>query len=139
MPETAILVLDRPRVMLSLSDVELRTKIREELAKREAEIRAEQAGKCVVGMKAARQIHWSTLPRQGEELFGRRPGFSTQTQEQRRAMKRLRRRFVPEHSAALARWNAGERNVVFPAGTVGLRLRHNALTEPIPLDLLLAG
>jgi len=50
-----------------------------------------------------------------------------------------RRRFLPEYSAALGRWRGGERNVVFPAGTVGLRLKHNALTEPIPLDLLLAG
>lgn len=79
------------------------------------------------------------MPAKGEELFGRRPTFSTQTEEQRRGMKRLRRQFVPDYRAALARWNAGERDVVFPAGTVRMRLRHNALTEPVPLDLLLAA
>lgn len=54
-------------------------------------------------------------------------------------MKRLRRTFLREYPVALQRWNAGERDVVFPAGTVRMRLRHNALSEPIPLDLLLAA
>ena len=54
-------------------------------------------------------------------------------------MKRLRPRFLRDYRLALARWNAGERDVVFPSGTVRMRLRHNALTEPIPLDILLAA
>ncbi|MEM6294791.1 MAG: hypothetical protein AAGA54_26185 [Myxococcota bacterium] len=43
---------------------------------------------------------------------------------------RQRRRVVFE--AALQRWNARERDVVFPAGTVRMRLRHKVKTEPIP-------
>ena len=43
------------------------------------------------------------------------------------------------HLGELARWNAGERDVVFPAGTVRMRLRHKVLTEPVPLDLLLTA
>jgi hypothetical protein len=139
MPETAVLMLDRPRVSPELSDTELRAKVRRDLTKREAEIRTKRAGKPVLGMKAATQIHWSTVPKKGEELFGRQPTFSTETLEQRRGMKRLRRRFLVDYRLALARWNAGERDVVFPSGTVRMRLRHNALTEPIPLDLLLAS
>ena len=139
MAETAVLMLDRPRIAPELSDIELRAKVRGDLAKREGEIRAKRAGKPVLGMKVAATIVWSTVPRKGEELFGRNPTFSTETLEQRRGMKKVRRRFLVDYRLALARWNAGERDVVFPAGTVRMRLRHNALTEPIPLDLLLAA
>ncbi len=139
MPDAAVLMLDRPKIMLELSDEELRAKIREGLQKREARIRQERAGKPVLGMKAALKIGWRTVPMQGEEMFGRQPTFSTETREQRTAMKRLRRRFLVDYRLALARWNAGERDVVFPAGTVRMRLRHKVMTEPVPLDLLLAA
>lgn len=138
-PDTAVLMLDRPRILRELSDEELRKRIRDGLTRREAKIRVERVGKPVLGMKAARDIHWSTVPAKGEELFGRQPTFSTQTPQQRSGMKRLRRRFLRDYRLALARWNAGERDVVFPPGTVRMRLRHNVRTEPVPLDLLLAA
>jgi hypothetical protein len=53
-------------------------------------------------------------------------------------MKRLRKRFQLEYADALGRWNAGARDVVFPAGTVRMRLRHKVATEPIP-ELLRAS
>ena len=70
-PETAVLMFDRPRILLELSDEQLRAKIREGLAKREAKIRAERKGKPVIGMTAARKVHWSRMPVKGEEMFGR--------------------------------------------------------------------
>ena len=36
-------------------------------------------------------------------------------------MTKLREAFLHAHEDALNRWNAGERDVVFPAGTVGYR------------------
>jgi len=139
LPEKAVLVLDRPPIMPELSDAELRMKIREALGEREEEIAKARGDRPVMGMKSARKVRWSYTPERGEEMFCRRPTFSTQTREQRRRMKQVRRSFLREYSAALKRWNAGERDVVFPAGTVRMRLRHNALTEPVPLDLLLAA
>lgn len=139
MPPTAILKLDRPPIMLELSDAELRSKIRDKLVQREKEIAVERAGRPVLGMKAAERIHWTTVPKKGEELFGRQPTFSTETHAQRRQMKRLRRQFLREYREALVRWKRGDRSVVFPSGTVLMRVRHNASTEPIPLDLLLAS
>jgi len=135
LPATSIIKLDRPPIMPELSDAELRARIRDALQQREAETAEKRAGKPVLGMKAALKIHWSTVPREGEELFGRNPTFSTDTLEQRIAMKHLRKTFLREYKAALARWNAGERNVVFPAGTVRMRLRHNAPTGPTPAFL----
>ncbi len=132
LPDTAVLMLDRPPIMSELSDAELRAKIREALTEKETELAQKRAGKPVLGMKAALKIHWRTLPKDGEELFGRQPNFSTETVAQRVAMKRLRKDFPREHADALARWNAGDRDVVFPAGTVRMRLRHNVATEPIP-------
>lgn len=90
-------------------------------------------------MKAALKIHWSTTPVHGKPLFGRQPTFSTQTKAQRKKMRRLRHAFLDDYPQALRRFNAGERDVVFPAGTVRMKLRHNVLTEPIPFDLLLAS
>jgi len=139
LPDVAVLKLDRPPVLPELSDLELRAEIRRRLRVREAEIALERRGRPVLGVKAARKIDWRTVPKSGEDLFGRQPTFSTETVAQRRAMKRLRRRFLREHKEALDLWNAGERDVVFPSGTVRMRLRHKVATEPIPLDLLLAG
>ncbi len=139
LPAKATLMLDRPRICPELSDAQLRAKIREALTREEARIHAKRKGKPVLGMKAALKIHWSTTPVGGKPLFSRRPTFSTQTKAQRKKMRRLRREFLGDYPQALRRWNAGERDVVFPAGTVRMKLRHNALTEPIPFDLLLAG
>jgi hypothetical protein len=72
------------------------------------------------------------VPADGEELFSRQPNFSTEAVAQRVAMKRLRKRFRGEYADAFGRWNAGERDVVFPAGTVRMRLQHKVATEPIP-------
>lgn len=106
---------------------------------REAEIAKARRNRPVLSMKAARKVRCAYTPQRGEEMFSRRPTFSTQTREQRRRMKRIRRRFLRDDPAALKRWNASERDVVFPAGTGRMRLRDNALTESAPLDLLLAA
>jgi hypothetical protein len=135
LPDTAVLKLDRPPILRELSDGELRAKIREALTEKEAEVAEKRAGKPVLGMKAALKIDWRSVPADGEELFGRQPNFSTETVAQRVAMKRLRKRFQREYADALGRWNAGERDVVFPAGTVRMRLRHKVATEPIPESL----
>ena len=121
--------------MPELSDTELRTRIRSALELEEALVAKKRAGKPVLGMHAARKIHWSTVPRRGEELFGLNPTLSTETDAQRLAMKILRVEFLRAHEVALQRWNAGERDVVFPAGTVRMRLRHKVKTEPIPVLL----
>lgn len=132
LPDTAVIKLDRPPIMPELSDPELRARIREALRAEEARIAQARNGKPVLGMKAAQRIHWSTVPRTGEELFGLNPTLSTATVEQRIAMKTLRVEFLKAYAEALARFNAGERDVVFPAGTVHMRLRYHVETEPIP-------
>ena len=132
LPKTAVIKLDRPPIMPELSDAELRRRIRKAVELEEALIAAKRKGKPVLGMKAALKIHWSTVPKKGEELFGLNPTLSTETLEQRIALKQLRVEFLLAYKDALDRWNAGERNVVFPAGTVRMRLRHKAKTEPIP-------
>ncbi len=138
LPETAVLKLDRPPIMPELSDAELRARIREAVEVEEALVAKKRAGKPVLGMKAALKIHWSTVPKKGEELFGLNPTLSTETDGQRTGMKLLRLEFLCAYQDALDRWNAGERDVVFPAGTVRMRLRHKVKTEPIPALLLAA-
>lgn len=138
-PKEAILMLDRPRIRLELSDAQLRAEIRKSLEAREAKIRKDRGGKKALGMAKVLQIPWWTVPRKGETLFDRNPTFMAETKEQRRMMKQERRRFLASYGWCLKRWNDGERDVVFPAGTVRMRLRHKVKTEPPPLDLLLAA
>ena len=132
-------MLDRPRIRLELSDAQLRAELRKSLIAREEEVTKERGGRKALGMAAVLKVPWWTVPRKGETLFDRNPTFSTETLEQRQAIRRERRRFLADYATSLARWNRGEREVVFPAGTVRMRLRHRVLTEPIPLDLLLAA
>ncbi len=138
-PKVAIMMIDRPRIRRELSDVQLRAHIRESLKLREAEIHAERRGKKALGMAKVLKIPWRTVPLKGETLFERNPTFATETHDVRKAMKRERQRFLADYRVCLDRWNSGERDVVFPAGTVRMRLRHKVLTEPIPLELLLAS
>lgn len=137
LPESAVLELDRPPVRSELSDAELRAEVRARLVRREAWIAEQRSGKPVLGMKAALRIHWTALPERAEQLFGRQPTFSAQTAQLRAQMKRLRRAFLRQYADALARWNAGDPGVVFPAGTVRMRLRHRARTDATPLHQLL--
>ncbi|MGH1343777.1 MAG: hypothetical protein ACRBN8_19630, partial [Nannocystales bacterium] len=112
--DTTVLMLDRPPIMPEFSDVELRAKIREAITEKKAEHVEKRAGKPVLGMKAALKIRRRTGPKDGEELFGRQPNFSTETLPQRVTMKRLRKSFPSRYAYALARWNAGERDVRLP-------------------------
>ena len=139
LPEKAFLLLDRPPILPELTDVQLRRRIRELLDEREQQIAKLRGNRPVLGMKRALKVHWSTIPLKGEEMFCMRPTLATETEEQRKQMKRLRLRFLAEYAEALRLWRSGRRDVVFPSGTVRMRLRFSVPTEPLPLDLLLAG
>jgi hypothetical protein len=127
LPDQAELVLDRPPVMLHLSDTELRQHIRELLAQRERELDAERASRKirVVGRRRVIAMHHDTMPKP-EELFGRNPTFSAETPRQRAVFAAAYRAFKAAYYIARDKYYAAKLElrdkIIFPAGTYRLRV-----------------
>ncbi len=127
LPDQANLTLDRPPVMLHLSDSELRQHIRDQLAKRERELDAERTRRNirVVGRRRVLSMHYDDGPK-SEELFARNPTFSAGTDKQRAFFAGAYKAFVAAYRLARDAYYAAELSlrdkVVFPAGTYRLRV-----------------
>ncbi len=132
LPEVVKLRLDRPPLYLELDDAQLGARVKGMRRASEAKAAAERKGCRVLGMKKARKIHWNTLATP-EEMFGRRPTFAAAEPQTRRLLSRLRRAFLNAYAAALAAFNAGDRDVAFPEGTVMMRQRFRVRVAPYGL------
>jgi putative transposase len=134
LPAAAALVIDRPLIMLHLSDSELRAEIREQLARREREIANERKrrGIRVLGWAKVVARHFLSLPGRTEELFSRTPGFSASSSAERVAMAALQRTFRELYRLALELFVADKRrDIAFPEGTWLMRRRYGVRCVPI--------
>ena len=134
LPPTSELVIDRPPIMLHLSDTELRAEIRRRLAQCERKIAAErtQRGIRVLGWAKVVTRHFLSIPGRTEELFSRTPHFSASTSWERAAIAALHRKFRELYRAALALFlSTKDRDVVFPEGTWLMRRRYGMRCVPI--------
>jgi putative transposase len=134
LPATSLLVIDRPPIMLHLSDAELRAEIREQLARREREIAAERTkrGIRVLGWAKVVARHFLSIPGRTEELFSRTPHFSASTSWERAAMAALLRKFRELYRAALELFISEKRvDAPFPEGTWLMRRRYGVSCVPI--------
>ncbi len=118
LPATAELVIDRPNVMLHLSDDELRDLIEQRLAAREAQLAEERRrrGIRVLGRKQAESVHYLALPKT-EEMFARTPSVSASTAAERCELLRARAAFLRAYARARDAFQSGVRDAVFPYGT----------------------
>ncbi|MEM6989073.1 MAG: hypothetical protein AAF721_01205 [Myxococcota bacterium] len=133
LPATAELVIDRPEVMLHLSDDALRDEIEAQLESREEELAQERRrrGIRVLGRKRAEAVHYLSLPNT-EEMFARTPNVSADTAEERAVLLRARAAFLKAYAIARDAFRSGRRDVVFPHGTWLMRVRFNVACEPAP-------
>ena len=133
LPATAQLVIDRPPVMLHLSNEELRALIRERLDRRVEEVAAERRRRFikVLGFRKAQSMHFNALPRR-EEMFARNPKFAAETVAERIALAKAYLAFVEAYRKALAVFRNEDRCVEFPAGTWLMRVRYNAICQSPP-------
>ena len=134
-PEVVSFKLTRPPAHVGeLSDAALRKKIRDEALKREddAEQKRIEKGRKAMGMRRVLEQDWAAMPRKKEDLFGPEPKAAASSQWARVEALQRSRAFVAEYRECLARWIAGERDVVFPAGTYLMRRRFdvNCTTAP---------
>ncbi len=133
LPPTAELVIDRPAIMLHLTDEELRAEIRDRLARREREIAAERMkrGIKVLGWPRVVARHYLALPGKTEELFTRTPNFSASSSWERAALAALHRTFRALYKIALKLFVNGEHDAPFPEGTWFMRRRYNVRCVPM--------
>jgi REP element-mobilizing transposase RayT len=134
LPAKATLVIDRPPIMLHLSDAELRAEVRERLARAEREIADERRrrGIRVLGWTRVVACHYLSLPGKTEELFTRTPGFSASSSWEREALAALQRKFRELYRIAIDLFRAGQRDAPFPEGTWLMRRRYGVRCVPIP-------
>jgi len=125
LPEEVELVLERPAIMLELTDAELRSHVLERLREREQVLIDERIarGLRVMGWDAAMKVSPRSAPEQQEERFGRVPSYSASTASARLDAWRRRREFLARYYDALRRFLAGEWRAEFPAGTWLMKVR----------------
>lgn len=134
LPTEVELVLERPPIMLSLSDAELRRHILRQLHEREAAIIKERGGRGrVMGWNAATRVDPRSAPEQLEQRFGTTPSYSASTSRARIDAWRRRRHFLEKYYDALRRFLAGEWSAEFPAGTWLMKVRFGVTCCPLPV------
>ena len=125
-PDEVSFKLTRPAVYEDeLDDRELRQLIREEALKRQedAEKARRKKGRRAMGMRRVLQQKWSDLPNSKEDLFGPEPKVAASSRWARQEALERDRSFTREYRACRRAWCAGDREVVFPAGTYQMRVR----------------
>lgn len=110
-----------------------RKRVTTELRRLEAQAHAtsKEQGRRVLGPEGARSVSPTTRATSPEPIVGRNPTFAVgrkQGDAWHRAAAAVRA-FRAAYQAALARWCARERTVVFPAGTWLMRVLHGAASD----------
>lgn len=105
-----------------------RKKVKQRLLRIERSVRRqrEQRGFKVLGAARAMAVHHEDKPKTEEPWFQLAPRVAARHAAIRERMLTTLRRFRDAYNAALERWRAGDRNVVFPPGTYWMRVFHNA-------------
>jgi hypothetical protein len=133
-PPTASLTLHPLPGFERMPPAKARQLVLEKLDARERELIVERrrAGVRVVGFEKVERAHYNTMPRRGRVLFDRVPTFAASTPQRREAAAERQRVFRADYHEARDRFIAGERDVVFPAGTWLLVQRYKVRCHPPP-------
>jgi len=95
------------------------------MLEQEAQKKAEEMlslGRSFMGVKKIRHQDPYDNPTSREKRFGINPKIAAKNKWLRIEAIQRHKEFQKQYRAALARWRAGDRNVVFPAGTYALRI-----------------
>ena len=130
----ASLALVMPECLAELGEAAAHALIEAEVERQQAEARAhvKEMGWSVGGRIAAQNVSPYRCAKSWRELGKLTPHIAAgrgQTEARIAAIAELLQ-FRADHRAAKARWIAGERDVVFPAGTYWMRVHHRAAVAP---------
>jgi len=120
LPESVSIVLSRPDIYPTLSDTELRAKIRDEVRCTERALASERrkAGTRVLGWNKVVARKFTDLPRKGPEPFGLVPSYAAgKNRPAREQAAQTRREFMKAYYNALREFIGGNAKAVFPHGT----------------------
>ena len=133
-PKEAVLEFVRPPGYDELSDDELAAVIGAAIEEREAQARAQRDadGKPFLGRRAVLAQSRHGRPRTREPRFGTSPKVACRNKWRRIERLQANRQWQVDYQAALASWRAGERDVVFPAGTYKMRVLHGVQCAEAP-------
>lgn len=134
MPTDVQVHLSKPPGFEDMTDEQFVELLLERVAEEEASVAAEFARqkRKPMGAKAVLQQDWRSSPKSAAPRRGMDPHIAARDKEARiRAIER-RREFLSQYREALAKWLAGQRKVVFPAGTYMLRLVFHVRCHPPP-------
>ena len=126
MPETVTLRFTRPAICPELSDQELGERVHELVLEAEAEARRkrDEEGKPFLGLDRLRRLKPWHRPDSKEPRRELSPRVAAKDESLRRRILACIKRFVKGHEEARLAWLAGDRGVVFPAGTYAMRIFH---------------
>jgi hypothetical protein len=120
LPERARLAITKPPQFAGMSDEAFRAELAERVAGRVSEIhaqRAKEGHRGWLGAAAVRLQHWSDHPGVQSPTGSLNPRIACKDKWRRIELLNQQVGFWQEYQEARVRYQAGERNVVFPEGT----------------------
>lgn len=133
-PDEAVLEFTRPPGYDELSDDELAAVIRSAIEAREERSRRERdaAGLGFLGRRNVLRQPRHQTPRSRESRSTISPKVACRDKWRRIERLKANACWLHGYNEAFARWRAGERNVVFPAGTYKMRILHGVKCATAP-------
>jgi hypothetical protein len=134
MPEKVALTLAPPPGFDDRTNEELDRLVLEQLRAEETRIRAERRaeGRPFLGMDGVMRFDPNDRPNTREPRREMNPRIAAADVDVRVEAIRARQDFLDEYRKAYCAWAAGNHDVVFPAGTWLMRVRHAAHCQPSP-------
>jgi len=135
LPNEATLRVSKPRCWSGVTDAEFGDLLRDRVNEHEAEKRAEmkERGKKFVGVREVKRTPRTQTPASRREPLGKiNPRVAAQDKWVRIERLQASERFLNEYRDAWEEYLLGARDVVFPAGTWLLRVRHRVACHAPP-------
>lgn len=124
LPESTELQFVRPHIFASLTDAELYSRLRDEVASRVRIARDQmaQSGRSFLGRASVLRQSVDAIPKTEAPRRNPSPRVSGSSSAERVAAIRRMREFIRAYRSALNEWRQGNRDTTFPAGTYALRI-----------------
>jgi hypothetical protein len=125
-PEEATLEFTRPPGFDDVSDEDLAASIKSAIDEREEKFRKQYdaEGKSFLGRRRVLEQSRYSQPQSEDEPRGIKPKLACRNKWRRIERLQQDKRWLNGYRQALPRWCAGDRDVVFPAGTYKMRILH---------------
>ena len=134
LPDTATLVVNRPKILAGLSDERLRADLEREIRVREVakQDQLRQAGKRFLGEIRVVRQRWTETPQSREARFTRTPTRRSANKWARIAAAQQDSTWKTAYSTAREMFLAGAREVLFPFGSYWVCRFAGAHAAPVP-------